>query len=304
MSRVIIKQAAVLILIVCFAACSSVRADDSAAEQKSIEWVESLDVAFERAAADGKIIMVDCYTDWCKWCKVLETTTLVDKDVVDASRRFVNVKVDGDAHADFVRKYRVSGYPLILFLDSDGKEVYRVAGVQPALVFAPMMNDLADGKNPDQVIAELVASTPEDAPSLWRLVHHYMFSNNQSAAEPLLEKLLNRPTVDFDDREQAAKYLATLYLQSDRPEKFDSLVEQLEKEPDPRIRRVALKFKLAEALQFRNDYELAVTVARQLIEVTEDEQERSELEKLVDSLNEQLQGEPETSETDEIPSSQ
>jgi len=287
MSRVIIKQAAVLILIVCFAACSSVRADDSAAEQKSIEWVESLDVAFERAAADGKIIMVDCYTDWCKWCKVLETTTLVDKDVVEASRRFVNVKVDGETHADFVRKYKVDGYPLVLFLDSDGKEVYRV-----------------DGKNPDQVIAELVASTPEDAPSLWRLVHHYMFSNNQSAAEPLLEKLLNRPTVDFDDREQAAKYLATLYLQSDRPEKFDSLVEQLEKEPDPRIRRVALKFKLAEALQFRNDYELAVTVARQLIEVTEDEQERSELEKLVDSLNEQLQGEPETSETDEIPSSQ
>jgi len=102
----------------------------SAAGKKSIDWSTDLQKAAKQAAKAKKPLMVDVYTDWCHWCKELDKKTYTDARVIDLSRKFVCVKVDGDKNRDFVKKYSIEGYPTIVFLSSKSKEIHRVVGYQ------------------------------------------------------------------------------------------------------------------------------------------------------------------------------
>lgn len=94
-----------------------------------LPWARDYDEAFTRARAEGKLVMVDFYTDWCGWCKRLDRTTLSDPRVRQALARFVPVRLDaekdGRAQAD---RLGVRGYPTIVFLDPAGAEVGRIGG--------------------------------------------------------------------------------------------------------------------------------------------------------------------------------
>ena len=256
--------------------CMLVSAPCYAAEaqpnKSSIVWVKDFAAAVKQAKAENKIIMVDCWAEWCTWCKVLENTTLADKNVVETSRRFVNVKVNGDRSREFVSKYRVTGYPAILFLDGDGREVYRVMGMQSPQLFAPIMADVAAGRNPDKVLAKLIASPPDDAPSLWRLVYHLLEGGQQAAIVTPLEKLWRLPADQVADRDKVAGTLGALYLQSGRTEKFETLLADVEKLTDKSMQRTALTMKLSLATQVRSDYTEALAITDELIAITEDEQ--------------------------------
>jgi len=78
-----------------------------------------------------KPVMVDVYTDWCTWCKKLDTDVYSRPDVNAALNDFVAVKVnpetDPEARA-FAEKMKVEGYPTILFLNAKGEEVHRSGG--------------------------------------------------------------------------------------------------------------------------------------------------------------------------------
>ena len=91
---------------------------DKAATTK-IAWLGDLDAAFAQARNQGKIIMVDVFTDWCGWCTKLDEETYSDQKVIGLSKSFVSLKLDGDKNpkaGDFKRKYKVTGFPTILFL--------------------------------------------------------------------------------------------------------------------------------------------------------------------------------------------
>ena len=49
--------------------------------QDAINWV-SIEEAEEKAAEDGKKILVDMYTDWCGWCKRMDAVTYTDEKVI------------------------------------------------------------------------------------------------------------------------------------------------------------------------------------------------------------------------------
>jgi thioredoxin-like negative regulator of GroEL len=272
--------------------CVLVAAPCCAAEAQpaggSIVWVKDFAAATKQAKAENKIIMVDCWTDWCKWCKVLDTTTFRDESVVRESRRLVNVKVNGDQSREFVSKYRVTGYPAILFLDRDGREVYRVMGMQSPELFAPIMNDVAAGRNPDKVIAGLIASPPDDAPSLWRLVYHFFQTGQQTAVITPLEKLWRLPADQVADRNNVAGSLGVIYLQSGRMDKLETLLADIDKLDDKNMKETAIRMKLSRATQVRGDYEEALALTDELIAITEDEQERQQLKSMKERLSQHL----------------
>ncbi len=61
---------------------SFVTETDSPTENKieSKKWT-SVEKAVSLAKADQKKILVDVYTDWCKWCKVMDDKTFSDPEV-------------------------------------------------------------------------------------------------------------------------------------------------------------------------------------------------------------------------------
>ena len=42
--------------------------------QKKINWVD-FNTGLALAQQTGKIAVIDCYTDWCGWCKVMDKKT-------------------------------------------------------------------------------------------------------------------------------------------------------------------------------------------------------------------------------------
>ena len=97
-----------------------------------VEFIEgSWEEARRMAASQNKYILVDAYTDWCYWCKVQDKETFSRDDVgemVNASFVPVKINFEEGIGVQLAMKYRVQGYPTLLFFNPEGRLVGRVVG--------------------------------------------------------------------------------------------------------------------------------------------------------------------------------
>lgn len=92
-------------------------------------WEEAL----EKAKTEGKIIFVDAYAQWCGPCKRMAKTTFKDPKVGDYfNANFINMKLDMEKKesTSFRRKYPVSAFPTLYFIDGKGDVVHKLKGAQ------------------------------------------------------------------------------------------------------------------------------------------------------------------------------
>ncbi len=99
-------------------------------------WKEAL----TEAKKQDKVIFVDAYTTWCGPCKMMAKKVFTQEAVGDFyNENFLNVKLDmekGEGKA-FRKKYRVTAFPTLLYLNGDGNLVHRAMGAkQPAAFIA------------------------------------------------------------------------------------------------------------------------------------------------------------------------
>ena len=128
------KTAVAAVLAVCLFALS--------AAAYAISWKSDFQSALKAARESGKPVMVDFYTDWCGWCKKLDTDTYSNARVSSLSDKFVCVKVDAEKNARLAAAYKVTGYPTVLFIDGNGAVLQKVPGYLPADRFAAVMNNV------------------------------------------------------------------------------------------------------------------------------------------------------------------
>ena len=60
----------------------------------AIKWEKDLASAVKKAKDKDLPIMIDVYTDWCSWCKELDKNTYANKEVIDAAKKMVSVKLN------------------------------------------------------------------------------------------------------------------------------------------------------------------------------------------------------------------
>jgi thiol:disulfide interchange protein len=85
--------------------------------------------ALERARSENRLVMVDVYTDWCGWCKKLDSDTYGDARVAAALENVISIRVNAEKGGESVaEKYRVRGFPTVLFLSGSGDIVEKVEG--------------------------------------------------------------------------------------------------------------------------------------------------------------------------------
>jgi len=103
-----------------------------------IKWESTFKSAIDAATTGNKVVMIDFYTDWCGWCKKLDADTYTDKSVVAISGKFVNVKIDAEKNdgPELAKKYGVSGFPTLVFVDGKGDVVSKIVGYQGPKDFA------------------------------------------------------------------------------------------------------------------------------------------------------------------------
>jgi protein disulfide-isomerase len=107
------------------------------------KWFTSLSLAQAEAKKAGKPILADFTgSDWCPWCIKLRTEVFntklfkewAVKNVILLEVDFPQSKPQDDAtkkaNRDLAAKYKIEGYPTVLFLTVDGK-VLGKSGYQP-----------------------------------------------------------------------------------------------------------------------------------------------------------------------------
>lgn len=97
-------------------------------EIEEIKWYKSFEEGLKAAKEEKKPLMVDFEADWCIWCKRLDETTYKNSQVIALSKKFIPVKVNCDTDKDTAHKYKVTGLPTIIFMNTEGQEIHRVIG--------------------------------------------------------------------------------------------------------------------------------------------------------------------------------
>lgn len=107
-----------------------------------IEFVEGYPSAVARAELERKPLLVLFRASWCRWCVEMTAKVLSEQQVVQRSRRFICVAVDADRDPDICRTHGVRGYPTILVISPDGREIVRRTGKVALKTLVAMLDDV------------------------------------------------------------------------------------------------------------------------------------------------------------------
>ena len=68
---------------------------------KNLVWLD-FESGYKKAVSENKIILVDMYTNWCYWCKVMDRETYTDSAIIaEINTHFVPVKMNPEVDATF-----------------------------------------------------------------------------------------------------------------------------------------------------------------------------------------------------------
>jgi len=116
-------------------------------------WI-GFDEGIALAEKNKKPIIVDFYTDWCHWCKVMDEKTFNEKDVkAKLQRNFVTVRINAEDrkatatyrgqtfnNVQLTQAFGVTGFPTLAFLEDDGDVITTIPGYIPAEQFIHILS--------------------------------------------------------------------------------------------------------------------------------------------------------------------
>jgi thioredoxin-related protein len=121
-------------------------------EPVKINWM-TYEEAVEKCKTEKRKIFIDVYTEWCGWCKKMDSTTFTDPSIAKyLNEKYYAVKFDAEQKKDIVYKDKTYkfvnngqrgyhelaafwlnnrlGYPSFVFLDEDHNLIQALGGYQ------------------------------------------------------------------------------------------------------------------------------------------------------------------------------
>ena len=104
--------------------------------QGPVKWEHSYQAALKRAKAEKKLIFMDLWTEWCPPCQYLQKNVFPSAEGQAALAKVVPFsalveKKDRTPVAEGTKlaaSFRLEGYPTMVILDANGREVRRQVG--------------------------------------------------------------------------------------------------------------------------------------------------------------------------------
>jgi len=155
---------------------------------------------------------------------LLDANTFTDKNVSKyLNQNFINLKID--AETEYGRKlfddYNGTGFPLLLFLDSNKNELERFYGYFEAEIFLEKITNIKNGYNTFPVLQAQYDSGDNSAETMSILASKYAERGNDSLAAQLYQNVIISKNVSSRMFLEAKFFISKLKLK-------DGLTEELE----------------------------------------------------------------------------
>lgn len=145
--------------------------------EKKIHWM-SIKEAFEANQKKPKKFVIDVYTDWCGWCKVMDRQTFTQPAIIDyVNENYYAVKLNAEQKEDIVlgqRTFKTQGnnhelaiallngqmsYPTTVFLNEKMEMIQPVPGYLEPRVFHQISTYFGGGHNQKESFDQYKAGT-------------------------------------------------------------------------------------------------------------------------------------------------
>ncbi len=192
-----------------------------------IEFQTDFETAREMAIDSDSPMIIDFYTDWDKWCKVLDTVTFVDPLVVGMSLENVFVKINAEVDTVLAREYAISGYPTIVITRPDGEEIDRIWGYLAPTDFYNQIQLYFQGKETMDDYLSRLLDEPENLDYLSMIAEKHASRSKYDEAIEFYEKVI---ALDSDNEEgYGAKAMASIYDTQGRAKDYKGAITTCEK---------------------------------------------------------------------------
>ncbi len=122
----------------CAAACQR--------EQLPVWFDGNLESALAAAETRDTVVMAEFYTDWCNWCRRLNTDTFSNPEVRSELTKLVAIRLNAEeGGVELASRFGVDSYPTMIFFDARGDEMERILGYLPPEKFLRRVQRIRSG---------------------------------------------------------------------------------------------------------------------------------------------------------------
>jgi thioredoxin-like negative regulator of GroEL len=154
---------------------------------------EEVNAAFTQATREYKPLLLYWGANWCPPCNQLKATLFNRQDVIERSRAFVPVYIDGDRPGaqKLGARFRVSAYPTLVLFNPQGVELTRLPGEVDASQYVQLLTLGMNAQRPVKaVLADALAGGAAAArlgPNDWKLLAFYAWEVDQQQVLPAVQ---------------------------------------------------------------------------------------------------------------------
>ncbi|MCF0056582.1 DUF255 domain-containing protein [Dyadobacter sp. CY356] len=162
-------------------ALTSFQTDDEMKKSQEIQWI-TIEEAYVKIQKEPRKVLVDVYTDWCGWCKVMDRDTYKNAEVVDyINKKYYAVKLNaeqkesitlGSQKFEFIAEgqkgiHQIAlaltnnqpSFPTTVFLDDKFQMIQPLSGYMKAKEFHEVITFFGDNYNKKESFEDYKAKT-------------------------------------------------------------------------------------------------------------------------------------------------
>ncbi|MBD3298730.1 MAG: tetratricopeptide repeat protein [candidate division Zixibacteria bacterium] len=224
---------------------SDVCAQDELSETDTLTtdvvWLRSYEQALDEAMVGRQRIMAEFYTDWCRWCRTLEDSTLVHPAVEALADSFVFLRVNAELDTSLASQFGINAYPTVLLMDGSGSEAGRIVGYVPPDEFIARVEQYVRGEGTLWALEKQNRERPSDPETMYLLGRKYMERGQHSDAQTMLEKMIQQDQDNNTGFADDAQFAIAMMFRRDRQwfKAIESFRLFIEKFPDSELREDA-----------------------------------------------------------------
>jgi len=195
---------------------------------QKLNWYKgSLEDAF--ALSDDKIIMIDFYTDWCAPCKLLDSDTFTNEEVIQyIDNNFIPIKINAESEygIPLYEKFKGTGYPMIIFLDKEKNEIDRFYGFYPPNDFILKLNNILSGDHTFPDLLTKYKLGDNSSSTIFELAKKYFSRGEYDDALQLYEKVLENKDLSYNMFHETNYSIGMIKLKNNESNNLEKYIRQ------------------------------------------------------------------------------